>query len=342
MLELWRVGDLAIASPFLRAASDRFEVTLLAQSTALALRSRLFPEVSVVPFTAPWTVFRGKYHFWEWSWSELHRIVRDLRVRRFSVAVTSRWDPREHFLMRLLGVPKRVSFPKWGSQWYLTKSVKRLSPLAHRYDDWWVLARELGVELPARGCLPRPPERKRRTVSVHSGAALPVRVWPLDRLGAIVRRLRSAGFEVQVLCDPPQVDWWRQHGEPDVVAPSSLEELLVRLNESSWFIGNDSGAGHLAAACGVPTFTFFGPQLPEWFAPLHPAAEWVDGKPCKYKQCFDYCRFDVPHCLWDISESEAWDRIAAMARKLFHEPGPGPLGREAGDDGLRQNELRDD
>jgi len=26
----------------------------------------------------------------------------------------------------------------------------------------------------------------------------------------------------------------------------------------------------------VPTFTIFGPQLPEWFAPLHPEAEWIE------------------------------------------------------------------
>ncbi len=70
------------------------------------------------------------------------------------------------------------------------------------------------------------------------------------------------------------------------------------------FVGNDSGPGHLVAFCGVPTFTLFRPQLPEWFAPLHPAAEWIEGKACPYKPCSDYCRFASPHCLWNISEEE--------------------------------------
>jgi len=48
----------------------------------------------------------------------------------------------------------------------------------------------------------------------------------------------------------------------------------------------------------VPTFTIFGPQLPSCFTPLHPQAEWIEGKPCPYKPCYDYCQFAAPHCLW--------------------------------------------
>ena len=74
----------------------------------------------------------------------------------------------------------------------------------------------------------------------------------------------------------------------------------------SVFIGNDSGPGHLASFCGIPTFTLFGPQLPEWFAPLHPTAEWLNGKACPYKPCSDYCRFDIPICMTNWSFEEVW------------------------------------
>jgi heptosyltransferase-2 len=59
----------------------------------------------------------------------------------------------------------------------------------------------------------------------------------------------------------------------------------------------------------VPTFTLFGPQVPEWFRPLHPAAQIIEGKACPYKPCSDYCRYPKPHCLWNISEEEAWQRV---------------------------------
>jgi ADP-heptose:LPS heptosyltransferase len=86
------------------------------------------------------------------------------------------------------------------------------------------------------------------------------------------------------------------------------------------FFGNDSGPGHLAAACGTPTFTLFGPQLHEWFAPLHPAAEVVEGKACPYKPCSDYCRFPAPFCLHGISVDDVWPRVEAFAARHLMPP----------------------
>jgi hypothetical protein len=54
--------------------------------------------------------------------------------------------------------------------------------------------------------------------------------------------------------------------------------------------------------------------LPEWFAPLHPAAEWIEGKACPYMPCSDYCRFPTPHCLWNISDDEVWQRVEKFAK----------------------------
>jgi ADP-heptose:LPS heptosyltransferase len=86
-----------------------------------------------------------------------------------------------------------------------------------------------------------------------------------------------------------------------------VTELLGLLDHAGAFIGNDSGPGHLAVFCGVPTLTIFGPQLPEWFAPLHPDTVCLDGKPCPYKPCSDYCRFREPHCLTRVTEEEVWE-----------------------------------
>jgi heptosyltransferase-2 len=124
---------------------------------------------------------------------------------------------------------------------------------------------------------------------------------------------------VQVVCDADQRQWWLQAGEREVATPRTVTELMALLDEAAVFIGNDSGPGHLAAFCGVPTFTIFGPQLPEWFAPLHPAAEWVEGKACPYKPCSDYCRFAEPVCLNGWAEPEVSARIGQFAKKALLE-----------------------
>ncbi|MGA9450581.1 MAG: glycosyltransferase family 9 protein [Verrucomicrobiia bacterium] len=94
-----------------------------------------------------------------------------------------------------------------------------------------------------------------------------------------------------------------------------MAELIALIDRAGAFVGNDSWPRHLAAFCGMPTFTLFGPLLPEWFAPLHPAAEWMEGKACPYKPCSDHCRFPLPHCLWRVRLDEAWVRAEAFAAR---------------------------
>src|SRR5688572_5680786 len=68
VLELWGLGDLALAMPFLRAASSRARVSLLAKPHAAPLLARFAPAVELIPFVAPWTAFTGKYRLHRWPW----------------------------------------------------------------------------------------------------------------------------------------------------------------------------------------------------------------------------------------------------------------------------------
>jgi len=179
-------------------------------------------------------------------------------------------------------------------------------------------AQALGLELPSLKNIAPASERaaRARQILVHSGAAQPVRVWPLENYRQLVARLRKKEFHVQIACDPSQRDWWLRKGEANVATPRNVTELIALVDQAYGFIGNDSGPGHLAAIAGVPTFTLFGPQLPEWFAPVHPAAQWIEGKACPYKPCSDYCRFARPICLTDWTEPEIWARVEPFVEKL--------------------------
>lgn len=302
IIELWGLGDLVIATPFLRAAAERFDVTLLAKPFARDLQARFWPNVEVVSFLAPWTAFKHKYYLWSWPWRELFNL-RKLR-RRFDVGLSARWDPRDHLLLALIRARDRLGFPRVNSQMFLTRPLARPAPASHRYEYWRTLGGALGLELPAREKVFSSELPPGREVLIHSGAGQPVRIWPLERYHRLMVRLREKGHSVQIACDPDQRNWWLQAGETGVATPQTVTELITLIDRAGAFIGNDSGPGHLAALAGVPSFTLFGPQLPEWFAPLHPAAEWSEGKPCPYKPCSDYCRFSVPLCLHGATEEE--------------------------------------
>ena len=318
VIELWNLGDLVLTTPFLRAAVEKYDVTVLAKPYANELQARLWPEVKVLPFMAPWTAFKRKYRLHEWPWAEIFQLVRAIRAARFDKGISARWgDPRDHFLLMLGGARERLGFPRLGSQTFLTQSFNRPDPTAHRYEYWRTLGRAIGLELPLRHHLPVAPRCGSvvRDVLIHTGAGQPVRVWPLDGYRRLVARLRERQWRVQVACDPDQRDWWLAAGETSVVTPQSVSELLALIDQSAAFIGNDSGPGHLAAFAGVSTFTIFGPQLPEWFVPLHPAAEWIEGKACPYKPCKDSCRFASPVCIERITEEEIWARVEPFVAK---------------------------
>ena len=321
IVELWGLGDLVIATPFLRAAVEKFEVTLLAKPFALDLQPRLWPGVRVETFVAPWTAFKHKYQLWRWPFLEIIHLRRRLAEKHFESGFSARWDPRDHLLLKLVGARERLGFPRLRSGIFLTQPLARPEPQSHRYESWRVIARALDIELPPREKIPVPAANGVKTVLIHTGAGQPIRVWPLERYKNLATGLRRENFEVQIVCDPEQRDWWLRAGEAEAATPKTVTELISLIDRAGVFIGNDSGPGHLAAFCGVPTFTIFGPQLPEWFAPLHPQSEWIEGKVCPYMPCSDYCRFPTPFCLWNISEEEVFTRVEKfLAAQLQSRP----------------------
>jgi heptosyltransferase-2 len=239
-----------------------------------------------------------------------------LVAESFDIGVSGRWDPRDHALLHILGFNQRMGFPRRGSQVFLTDPLPRPAPYAHRYEYWRALGQALGLDLPRREQVGVFPRKAGDFVLVHSGAGQKVRVWPLERYRALVTKLRVGKFPVRICCDADQEAWWRSNGEIEVTLPRSVGELVELLQKARAFVGNDSGPGHLAALSGVPTFTLFGSQLPQWFAPLHPAGEYLEGSPCPYRPCHDYCRFPSPNCLFDLDQDMVIARVEQFLAKL--------------------------
>ena len=200
VVELWGLGDLVIATPFLQAASQKYAVTLLAKPYAMDLQKRFWQEVSVVPFVAPWTAFKyhNKYRLWNWPWIKMFRLRKELAAQRFDFGLSARWDPRDHLLLWLARARTRLGFPRVGSALSLERALARPEPQAHRYEHWRVMGQALGLEVPAREMLALPQLRHSGEILVHSGAGQPVRVWPLERYHKLVARLRHQNYRVQV------------------------------------------------------------------------------------------------------------------------------------------------
>jgi ADP-heptose:LPS heptosyltransferase len=119
--------------------------------------------------------------------------------------------------------------------------------------------------------------RIREAVHVHPGSGGLSKVWPLGRWWALLRWLRfQAGLPVLMSLGPADQQLRdfavkaQQALEIPVIEGVALTRLAAFLSSARFYIGNDSGVTHLAAAMGIPVVAVFGPTPPEVWAPQGP------------------------------------------------------------------------
>lgn len=105
---------------------------------------------------------------------------------------------------------------------------------------------------------------------LHVGSGSPAKCWPLERFESLAAAVAAPAVfvlghvEVERLGD--RVVAGLAGRWPTLVCPS-LAVLAGVLAGAARFVGNDSGAAHLAAAVGAPTLVLFGPSDPAHFSP---------------------------------------------------------------------------
>jgi heptosyltransferase III len=127
------------------------------------------------------------------------------------------------------------------------------------------------------------PARNRRKILIHPGAGSPRKRWPTSNFLAVADRLTSDGLKVEFIIGPAEQDLavplaaaLNSHGrDRSVHALTESLDLLALLTSAGGYIGNDSGASHLAAFLGLPTTIVFGPADPLRWAPLGPAGSRI-------------------------------------------------------------------
>jgi ADP-heptose:LPS heptosyltransferase len=103
-------------------------------------------------------------------------------------------------------------------------------------------------------------------LALHPGSGSPSKNWPFSRFVEAARRLaRDAPW--LLLLGPAEAE---VTAPPEAVVARGwpLRRLAAAVSAAGLFVGNDSGASHLAAAAGAPTLALFGPTDPLVWAPL--------------------------------------------------------------------------
>jgi heptosyltransferase I len=327
IVELWGLGDLTFATTFIRQAIASYEVHLLAKPHAIDLLQSAFPAVHFIKFNAPWTAFTKKYELWKWPWYELASLVQELRRQKFDAAISVRRDPRDHLLMRLAGARLRIGFPRRYTSALLTHRVSPAISPRHRIDDWCELGAQLGFEAQAiPQLIPEAGTVKKRNkfseappiVVLHVGARIGVRRWPEQYFAVLMRKMREEfAFQLVLVPDPDGYGRNLATLADSIRSDLTIQELVALLAEATLVVCNDSGPMHIAAAVDTPTIAFFGPTDSRVFGPWGAHHKVIERDLCRYRPCFDYCRFPEPYCLTRLDPNEVWPEIREHVRKLI-------------------------
>jgi heptosyltransferase-2 len=329
VVELWGIGDLAMATPLLQAALARYEVTLLAKPHARALLARTYPQLKFIEWDAPWSAFTGKYRLWSWNWSALRRVLHEMRAGNFAIAVTGRRaDPREHLLMLLARIPRRVGFPYRGTPGLLNDPINPGPTPRHIVEDWRALALHLDLDSKLEPRLdgqlhPRVDvaAAARPVLCLHVGSRIPVRRWPEKYFADVIQRLRARfQFELILIADPDGYGLGLAPLADRTIETIGLDELVGVLSSAAMVLCNDSGPGHVAAACGGSVLAIFGPGDPNRCYPWGSRSGMIIRDLCPYRPCFDYCRFPEPYCLTKLTVDEVWPEIESFATWRLRSP----------------------
>ena len=102
----------------------------------------------------------------------------------------------------------------------------------------------------------------------------------------------------------------------DTVGRIDLPTVAACLKRCTFFVGNDSGLMHLAAACDIPVLGLFGPSREEHYAPWGPRCGWVRTRE-SYEELTAAPGYDH-RTTGTVMDGLSVDSAEAAARALWH------------------------
>jgi heptosyltransferase-2 len=212
-------------------------------------------------------------------------LARDLRRRKFDLALIPHRSLRSAILARLAGIPRRIGSAASAGRWLLTDAVPftwlmhdlernlaLLQPLKPdirlRPDESVFVARDdkatqtIDMRLREEGVAPQ-----ERLVGLHPGSVWATKRWLPERFAALARGLRAQGLRVVLVGGGSDRELCgriaRDGGALDWSGRTDLMELKALMGRMALFVTNDSGPMHMATGMGVPTLAIFGPTTRE-------------------------------------------------------------------------------
>src|SRR5688572_25291442 len=147
VIELWNVGDVVPAMPFLtqlRALLPAVRIALLGRQHAGPILEGSGLVDEVIETDLGWTESTARFNPLAYRWREIGRLRGDLHRRDFDIAFKARAHVREHLLLALSGARRRVAFAFGQGDAVLTDPIAVDDPNLQKSFDWLKLLAPFG------------------------------------------------------------------------------------------------------------------------------------------------------------------------------------------------------
>jgi ADP-heptose:LPS heptosyltransferase len=196
-----------------------------------------------------------------WS-EEIRHVFSEIKKQKFDLGLDPRGDLRSILFLKKAGIPYRIGYGSSGGGFWLTTELEEEYGI-HEVDRNLNLLKPLGKIVESRlpevlsGELPNDfPSSKDRVVAVHVGAGNQAKTWPIKYWSEVVNHFISKGMAIALLGKGLKDREFASEfeGRPEVwvgVDRLSFKDSFACIQNSSVFIGVDSGLAHGAGALGV-------------------------------------------------------------------------------------------
>lgn len=243
-------------------------------------------------------------------------ISRELRRRRFDLALILPNSFDSAFVPFLAGIPERVGYRTDGRGVLLTRAIDREPGFERRHQVYYYysLLRAIGTEAPdepettapwivppeegltwADGFLRQGGYDNGPLVGINPGATYgPAKCWFPERFVETANRLKTQGTQVVFFGGPGEAGYVAEiarkaPGSINAAGKTDLARLAALLKKCRVLLTNDTGPMHLSAAVGTPVVALFGSTNPVTTGPFgeghriirHP----VECSPCLLRVC---------------------------------------------------------
>lgn len=214
------------------------------------------------------------------TWAEQVRVYFDLRREAYDVGFDFQGHSKTALMLRIAKPKVRWSMPATDAL------ARRLNPCVapgpenqHQVDRLFDVVRQWKpIETIESTILPdyrgRVTAPVKPLLTIQTGGSFADKIISIETLSAVGEKALSAGWEVKFLGGPSDPVPSEGCGE-NLVGKTGLAESLGWVHHSSVHLCGDTGTGHFAAGCGVPTLVVFTSSRnhPDRYAPYGRSAE---------------------------------------------------------------------